>query len=82
VTLDTGRGFVGPFAYFKVTLVDLARGAVVNEERVVASTSAGVAEFREGSDPWAGLSADIKVKLLQGLIRSNMARVIPLVVKQ
>lgn len=80
-TLETGRGFVGPFAYFKVTLVDLAAGAVVKEERVVGSTSAGVAEFRDGSDPWAGLSSEMKVKLLQGLIRGEMARVIPLVAK-
>jgi hypothetical protein len=81
-TLDFGRGLVGPFAYFKVSLVDLTQGTVVTEERVVASTSAGVAEFKDGSDPWAGLSAETKVKLLQGLIRNNMARVIPLVVKQ
>lgn len=80
-TLDFGRGLVGPFAYFKVALVDLAQGTVVKEERVVGSTSAGVAEFREGSDPWAGLSAETKVKLLQGIIRGEMARVIPLVAK-
>jgi hypothetical protein len=81
-TLDSGRGFIGPFAYFKVTLVDLASGTVVKEERVLGSTSAGVAQFREGSDPWAGLSAENKVKLLQEVIRREMARVIPLVAKQ
>ncbi len=80
-TLDFGRGLVGPFAYFKVTLVDLAPGTVMKEERVVGSTSAGVAEFKDGTDPWAGLSSETKVKLLQGIIRREMARVIPLVVK-
>src|SRR5258708_16494741 len=76
-TLDFGRGLVGPFAYFKVTLVDLTPGTVVKEERVVGSTSAGVAEFKDGTDPWAGLSSETKVKLLHATIPRHTPRRIP-----
>jgi hypothetical protein len=81
-TLDSGQGFIGPFAYFKVALVDLSRGEIVREERVIGSTTASVSQFTQGMNPWAGMSAQQKVALLQGVIREEMARVIPIVVAQ
>ena len=76
-----GVGFMGPFAYFNVTLVDLAKSMIVKEERVVASNASVETQFKAGSDPWAVLPSERKVQLLQGLIRSQMARAVMQVVK-
>jgi hypothetical protein len=81
-TGKTGLGFIAPFAYFKVTLVDLAKSTVVKEERVTGSTSAGVGQFSDTFNPWTNLPAERKVQLLQGLIRAEMARVIPRIARQ
>ena len=76
---DTGeraRGFLAPFAYFRISLIDLAGGRVIKEERVIASTSHSAAHSESGG-PWEALSAQDKVRVLQGLIRRETARVIP-----
>ncbi len=78
----TGVGFIAPFAYFKVTLVDLATSTIVKEERVTASNAPADAQFSTGSNPWASLPAERKVQLLQGMIRAEMARIIPRIVRQ
>jgi hypothetical protein len=81
-TGKTGLGFVAPFAYFKVTLVDLAKSSVVKEERVSGSTSAVVGQFTDTFNPWTNLPGERKVQLLQGVIRAEVARVVPRIVRQ
>jgi hypothetical protein len=77
-----GVGFMGPFAYFKITLVDLATSTAVREERVVASNATVETQFKSGVDPWAALPSERKVQLLQGIIRAEVFRVVPRLLKQ
>jgi hypothetical protein len=81
-TGKTGLGFVAPFAYFKVTLVDLANNKVVKEERVAGSTVVGWGQFTDTFNPWTDLPGERKVQLLQGVIRAEIARVVPRIVRQ
>ena len=74
-TRQSGTGFLAPFAYFKIALIDLARGEVVKEERIRASLTRSAARSEQG-DAWNALSAEEKVRLLQNLIRSETARAV------
>jgi len=83
VRSDTGQnavGFLGPFTYFQVSLYDLARRQVVKQEQVVASRTLSAARSPEG-DPWTALSAEDKVRVLQQMLRGEIARVVPPLVR-
>src|SRR5258708_16395204 len=75
-----GHGLVAPLAYFTLELIDLARVAVVKQERVVASTSVSIANST-ADPPWNALSGAQKVRVLQDLITQETTRVIPKLVE-
>jgi hypothetical protein len=68
--LSSDRGYLAPFAYYRLMLFDVARGAVVADERVVASHMYLVAGSGE-SDPWDVVSAQQKVDDLERLLNEN-----------
>jgi len=75
----TGEGFTGflaPFAYFRVSLIELATGKVLGEEAVYASLTTG---RRSVSHPWDALTPKQKVQVIEGMLRAEVARVIPIV---
>jgi hypothetical protein len=63
-------GFLGLFAYFKVTLVELDGGRVLGEEEIVESATHRI----PGKDPWEGASAEEKVAMLKALIEREVGR--------
>jgi hypothetical protein len=67
---DADRGYIAPFAYYRLVLFDVARNAVVAEERVAASNTHPLAGSGE-ADPWDALSAQQKVDDLEGLLNAN-----------
>lgn len=69
-TLASDRGYLAPFAYYRLILFDVARGAVVADERVAASRMYLVAGSGE-SDPWDVVSAQQKVDDLERLLNEN-----------
>ena len=77
-TGDQSQGFIAPFAYLRVSLVDLASGEVLREENVVASTTVA---SQKADATWQILTAEQKARILSGLIRRELARVVPQVLK-
>jgi hypothetical protein len=75
-TNEKGTGFLAPFAYFTVALVDLASGRVIAEQGVHASTALSTSRS-DTLDPWDVLSAADKVRMLQALIRQETAHAVP-----
>lgn len=75
-TGERGRGFLAPFAYFKVSLIDLRTAATLSEEDVVASTTRSAARS-DTLHPWDAMSSNEKAGVLQSMIRSEIARVTP-----
>ena len=79
---DTGEGtdgFIAPFAYFRLVLVDLSTGATlaeqfIREAQAVSSQKAALA--------WDALSAEQKVQLLQQLIRESIRDSVPRLLKK
>lgn len=71
---STTNAVLGPFAYFRLELIDLATRNVVKEEKVVASRTFS----NPGSaNPWATLTNAEKIGTLQDIIRRETARAIP-----
>ncbi|MGZ9080518.1 MAG: hypothetical protein ACXW2A_19535, partial [Burkholderiales bacterium] len=75
------EGFIGPYAYFVVSLVELPSGRVVGRSVVTQTTSASSA-FQASFTPWTALTADQKVNMLDGLIRAGVQRAVPEVLKR
>jgi hypothetical protein len=78
---EAEKGFIAPFTYLKVSLIDVASGRVVSEERIVGSTSASTGGRNIGN-AWNALSDKDKVERLKQVIREETSRVVPIVVAQ
>jgi hypothetical protein len=74
--MSAGPGFLSPFAYFQVTLVDLRTGQVLREERGLASTAIS-ATGTDSGNPWEVLSGPEKVRTLTDLVGRELAIVMP-----
>jgi hypothetical protein len=69
---DTGEstdGFVAPFAYFRLVLVDLSSGAVLREQFV---REAQAVSSQKAALAWDALAPEQKVRMLQQLIRDSI----------
>ena len=76
---DAERGVLSPYAYMRISLIDLASGRVLNEERVLASNGYTVDVGTIG-DAWRALSDQEKDRRLQQVVREETARVVPTVI--
>jgi hypothetical protein len=78
----SGRGFVAPYAYINIALIDVASSRVIKKEKVTVSNpvSAGAAE-KDIGNPWAALSSADKVRLVDLLVRREIERVVPELMK-
>ena len=73
---SAGPGFLSPFAYFRVSLIDLKTGQVVKEERGLASDTIDASNTMSGN-PWEALDARQKIEKLQQMVRTELASVMP-----
>jgi hypothetical protein len=77
----SARGFIAPYAYFRVSLVDLTTNKVVNEERLTESQALSASELPQGSDPWELLTPTQKFEFLRRLTEAGAKRAVPLLLK-
>lgn len=75
VALDT-RGFLAPFAYVDLALVDLATGKVV-ARREAREAAPEAATKSESVEAWDTLPAAEKIRRLQGLLRKEADATVP-----
>ena len=75
-SVDSMPGFVGTFAYFRISLIDLRTRQVVRETAVPASV-ANVARDADSGHPWDTMSAAEKVSELKKLIQDETTRAVP-----
>lgn len=79
-TGESGRGFVAPFAYLSVTLVDLRTGAVVRSESVTESMTHSNVGPSTTLDPWDAMTPDEKVRAIDVVIGRALRWAVPRVV--
>jgi len=70
-----GTPVLGPFAYYKMELIDLAKGEIVRKEEITASR---VFSDPASANPWAALSNAEKIAQLQDIIRRETAKAVPI----
>ena len=73
------RGMIAPYAYVRISLVDLASGKVVAEERVIGSKAHTAGQGVMG-EAWTALSAQEKDRRLHEVIREETALAMPKVI--
>ena len=76
-THASGSGFLAPFAYIKITLVDAKTMAVIREQTVEESTTLSTARAEGSLNPADVLTPAQKTAALQGMIRRAIARGVP-----
>jgi hypothetical protein len=70
-TGESAAGFLAPFAYFRLTLVDLASWKIVGEERILGSAVHSAARSKSGH-PWDAMSGAAKARALQAIVRREV----------
>ncbi|MEO8103571.1 MAG: hypothetical protein ABI790_13670 [Betaproteobacteria bacterium] len=79
---EAGRGYIAPFVYAKVTLIDVQTSRVIRNKTITASLTISSARAQENlTSPWLALSAAEKVSAMNRLIQRELARTIPLLLK-
>ena len=77
---SAGPGFLCPFAYFEVSVVELASGRVLRSERGLASNTLSATGTDTGN-PWDAISGQQKVKTLVEMVRTELNLVMPKLLK-
>ena len=73
---DSERGFLSPYTYFNVAVIDLATGKVIAEQYAIGSKANGVESGTIGN-AWNRLTAEEKDAQITALIKEEAARVVP-----
>lgn len=76
-TGESGAGFVAPYAYLAVSLIDLKTGAVIRTSPALESTSYSTARSTNAADPWDALTPEQKVRVLNNLLHRAIDRAVP-----
>jgi len=74
--LDIAAGFLGIFANFQIVMINLKDNAIETQQRVVIGTTFAAARAPD-KNPWNALSADGKIAALQSLMKAEIDRVVP-----
>lgn len=75
--LHHSYGFIAPFVYVDVSLVDVDSGKLLRQTSIKAAETIASSGNTEGADPWGAMTAKDKVSALSGLLSENLAAVIP-----
>jgi len=79
-TGEIGRGFLAPFVYLRLTLVDLADQRVLKEQMISGSTTLSVARAKDSFDPWDVLTAEQKINTLLRIMDRELRQAVPKVI--
>ena len=81
-TSEAGRGYIAPYAYMRVALIEVKTGKVLGKQNIKASMVISSARASEGeTSPWAALTSAEKVSAINRLIQREMRRVVPQLLK-
>ncbi len=76
-TGKSDRGFLSPYAYLMLTVVDLQTGIVIATKTVNETSTIGSAISPTETHPWDAVPAEMKVRALNGLIRRAVVETVP-----
>jgi hypothetical protein len=76
-TGESGRGFIAPFVYVRISLIDIATARLIAQKIVKSSKLHVAGRRREAIDPWDVLTPSEKVDTLRSMIEEEIARAVP-----
>jgi hypothetical protein len=74
-SLEVTTGYLAPYAYFKLHVIDVATGDVLLSQGLTTSTTFSVKQEEE-FDPWNAISDEKKIKSLLSIINIELERVL------
>lgn len=75
-TRERSEGFLAPYAYFRMQVIDVAQGVLLLNKAVRASAAIAVPRLPDGSI-WNAVSAEDKTKALLALVRDEVSQALP-----
>jgi hypothetical protein len=76
-TKESGTGFIAPYVYVRLSLINLQNLQVTNDKTVTASAARSAAANKTGFGAWGALSTEEKVSLLNVLIQESVSAAVP-----
>jgi hypothetical protein len=80
-TGDAGRGFLAPFMYVKVSLVDAQSFKVTKEKIIKVTLSMSAGQAKETGHPWDALTDANKVRIMKQMISDELGSAVPELLK-
>jgi hypothetical protein len=71
------RGYLAPFMYVKVSLIDVAASRVIRDKIIAASYILPAPAAVTATGAWEALSSEEKVQTIQGMIEGEIPRAMP-----
>lgn len=77
-----GQGFIAPYFYARIALIDVARSKVIKTLPITATSILSTVNEEAGSrNPWTTLTLEQKINAVRHLIESEMNRAVPLLLR-
>lgn len=80
-TREAVRGFIAPYAYLQVALVDTRTWNVIGKQTITASAAIAAAGAPDAPRLWRAMTPAAKVEAMDRLLRREFDRIIPLLLK-
>jgi len=77
-TGEVGVGFLAPFVFVKLSLIELSSASEIRAEAISASTTLSAARGGNDGDPWNVLSPEQKIERLKAMLGRELKRSLPL----
>lgn len=80
-TSAEARNFISPFVYLRVALIDTSTWRVVSSQIITASSTIASARGGDATGQWLAMSPTEKAQSVDRLMRAEIGRVIPLLLR-
>jgi hypothetical protein len=84
INRDTGtsqEGYIAPFAFLRLTLVNVSDATVVKQRAITATSPLTMSVTSESRDPWDTLSGEEKIRKLNEMIERELDKALPKLVE-
>lgn len=73
-TNEVGQGFLAPYVYLRLSLIDLSTNKVLKQRDILASSTLSSARSKDGFSPWEVLSAEEKLLTLSKMLNRELKK--------
>jgi hypothetical protein len=78
-TQDLSTGFLAPYVYLRLSLIDVDTSNVVQDQITTASELYATGQGKDGQHPWLAMPAEGKLSTIRRMLEKEIGRMVPLV---